>query len=322
MNVKEIFLTNFNFFRPLRTRSVPEGPGRETMPSYPIPQKGTLYFRGNPIESSGNSQFTNVPSYGVVARYTEEENKKVLETVKLLTKIANGNYDDPDLKIETFSDRVKRNFLNKEPDKRSFRQAVFDSTIECYELLARLHPEEVPCLHAIFLTAGSGGTALTVALCSMFLDAAILGHLNDKNIDYFKELPNQMFGRVLIDGDNNANAALSLFAGKILAYMQKTTPPHLASAIPGFFRQTNPEAITQFSAIHERHCSGMSFAKTIIKQSADAALELSKDLEVTNWHRQYGSNHIAFRGEDFAQETERIINKIFEEATRHFQINE
>ena len=78
---------------------------------------------------------------------------------------------------------------------------------------------------------------------------------------------------------------------------------------------------TQQNALHERHCSGMSFAKRIIGQSADAALKLSKHQEVLEWYKQYGkSKSFTFGGQDFAKEVEDKINKIFENAKRHFEI--
>ncbi len=321
MNTREIFLSNLNLFGALRGRAGGSEKEREQMPTYPLPAKGSLYFRGgSAVEEDGNVRVVSVPNYGVVARYTEQENKKVLEAVKLLTKIANGDYEDRDSKIETFSDRVQRNFLNQEGEDRSFGQAVFDSTTECYELFARLHPEETPCLHAIFLTAGSGGNQLSVTLCSGFLDAAISGHLNDTNVGVFKELPNGLFARTFIDGDNSDDFFNQLIASKLTAYMRKVMPPHLASAMPGLERSSEIEPIQQI-ALYERQCSGMSFAKRIIGQSADAALKLSKSQEVIDWHKQYGSNFLTSVGQDFSKLTEDKIKEIFERAKSHFEVD-
>lgn len=105
------------------------------------------------------------PGYAVIARYTAEENKKILEAVKLLARITSGSCEPE--QGETFANRVERNFCNQEGEK-DFSEAVFNSILECSVVFEQRYPEEIPSLHAIFQTAGADGVVLTLRHTSNF----------------------------------------------------------------------------------------------------------------------------------------------------------
>ena len=255
------FQRNYKFFQPFRERAS-AGKENNTMPQFKIPREPILLREGDTGEYL-STPITKGEGYSVKARYTPEENAKVLEAIKLLMLIADGRYDDNLSSPVTFADRVERNFLAQQSNNKSFTNAVHDSMMECFAKFEELYPEEIPCLHAIFQTAGTGGVLVTIDISSKLLNVAIDGRLNEDNVTTFGIPNNAQF----VMPDDSSGHMNPLF---VAAFAKATS-----TSIPFSMFET-PANEDPIKVTHERHCSGMKFAKDVLRQSAKAALKLSK----------------------------------------------
>lgn len=184
------------------------------------------------------------PGYRLESSFDPVQRGYAFAALHCLDEIALGR--SPVGEAASYRALVKNNVLS---GKEGFRAALYQADIDLLKHFGVLHPNLMPAMRAVYLLAGFQGLTEAVNSSEDFLRMAYMGEMSETNITEVQE---------------------NLLAHYRFVGAKKGVTPKSLSRSDGGFSADDPY-------IYEIRCLGELAAKTLIKESGYAAIELTTE---------------------------------------------